>query len=136
MFCACAWNAGSGPKPTAHPRCYMFVTRCNPGADPRSRRGSMPVEDAGSQRVTQRAWSRVVGALTLALLVAVVGAASLADAQGTDPAPGSTIGVANTDGTTLNLRASPSTTGDVVATLASGALLTVTGPARAVSEGR
>jgi uncharacterized protein YraI len=57
-------------------------------------------------------------------------AGSLAAAQTLDPPAASTVRVANTDGAELNLRAGPSTDDVVVARLAEGVLLSVTGSTR------
>jgi uncharacterized protein YraI len=68
----------------------------------------------------------------LTVVLAVAG--TLAAAQALDLPPGTTVRVANTDGTELNLRAGPSTSEVIVARLVEGSPLTVTGPARAVGD--
>jgi Bacterial SH3 domain len=63
-------------------------------------------------------------------------AATLVEAQTSDPPPDSVVRVANTDGSSLNLRAGPSADETVVARLAEGDVLTVTGPSKAVGNTR
>jgi hypothetical protein len=96
----------------------------------------MSEDDVGSSGVMPFAYGRAWCALVAALILALVAMSSLAMAQSSDPSPGSTIRVANTDGTDLNLRATPSTDAEIVASLSAGALLTVTGPIRPLGTTR
>jgi uncharacterized protein YraI len=72
----------------------------------------------------------VLGAVLVALVANLVGAQAL------DPPPGSVLRVANTDGSTLNLWAGPSTDEAVAAELSEGDLLTVTGAGRTAGDVR
>lgn len=70
------------------------------------------------------------GTALLALALVLVSAAPPALAQSDAPVTGSTVRVANTDGSNLNLRAGPSSTEPIAAKLPEGETLTVTGPSQ------
>jgi uncharacterized protein YraI len=69
----------------------------------------------------------VMAALACALTAVLASGGSDVLAQAEAPAPGTVVRVANTDGQALNLRAGPSTEQPILARLAVGEALTVTG---------
>ena len=96
----------------------------------------MSAADVGSRLAAALGRATVVGVLAGALAVMLAVAGPLVAAQALDPPIGSTVRVANTDGNELNLRAGPSTGEPIVARLAEGTALTVTGPARSSGDVR
>jgi hypothetical protein len=88
---------------------------------------------AGSAFGVAAATSRIVATtLLLAVLVSPVLAPTAAQAQSDGPPASAVVMVSNTDGQRLNLRAGPASDQPIVARLAPGEILIVTGPGRTV----